>query len=135
MKNRTPGFKNAVGDYTTLDDGTVLKQVAKEGWGFWATGKDLIYGTPENNIVLRKPPMGNTTCDNARFGSDPAPGQEKACYEMDKKSGNSLSPAPNSPSESGKTAAQSGSNMGMIIGVSAASLLVVGGIIWYVKSR
>ena len=86
---RTPmerrGFKNATGDYIALSDGRSAKQVAEEGWGFWTPGGvDIIYGTPGKNVVLKNVAPGDMKCSNDTFKSDPAPGEFKSCYEVQK---------------------------------------------------
>lgn len=79
------GFKNATGDFISLSDGRSAKQVAEEGWGFWTPGNvDIIYGTPAKNVVLKNVAPGDMKCSNDTFKTDPAPGEFKSCYEIQK---------------------------------------------------
>lgn len=133
-------FKNAVGDTIKAEDGSILKVVADENWGFWTPGgRTIYYGHNDKGFKKLTPGMGDMKCDSATFGGDPAPGLYKSCYEVQTPAPNAPAPPPAAPANAPQNTTDAGAksfmstiNWPLYGGIAA---VVVTGIVLYIKFK
>lgn len=117
-------YRNAVGDTVKAEDGSVLRTVAEENWGFWTPGGRLIYyGNKDGGFKKLTPGMGDMKCDSATFGGDPAVGLYKSCYEV-------ITPAPTQPASTSNTSTPSAASTENTTATSKSGLTGINWPLW-----